>query len=65
MNIFRFPGLDIFEILLIAIFVILLIAFLRDFKLTSTRSWIMLLGFTAIGGLFIFQRRRQTVAQAV
>lgn len=59
MNPFSILSMNWFEIILFVVFAILLIAFLKEFKLTSTRSWVMLLGFTALGGLFVFQRWRR------
>lgn len=59
MNIFKFAGLNWLDIFLIVVFLILLVAFLKEFKLTSSRSWIILLGFTSLGGLFAFQRWRR------
>ncbi|HKJ67448.1 MAG TPA: hypothetical protein VKA68_05790 [bacterium] len=43
------------DLIFILLFVIVVIVFLSDFKLTSRKSWIYLLGLTAIGGLIVHQ----------
>lgn len=65
MNLLQLGSFNWFDIFLIIIFILLFIAFLRDFKLTRTRSWVVLLGLTSLGGLFLFQRwrRRQLLKQ--
>ncbi len=59
MNPFQIFNLNWFDILLAIVFIILLITFLKEFKITSSRSWVVLLGLTALGGLFMFQRWRR------
>ena len=50
---------------IIAIIVVVLIVFLKDFNMTSKRSWVVLLGLTVIGGLTVFQswRRKQLLRE--
>lgn len=59
MNPFQIFSLNWFDIALIAVFIVLFFAFVKEFKITSKRSWVVLLGLTALGGLFSFQRWRR------
>lgn len=59
MNPLQILSINWFDIVLIGIFIVLFIAFIKEFKITSKRSWIVLLGLTALGGLFSFQRWRR------
>lgn len=47
------------DLIFIAIFVVVLFMFLKEFKLSSKNSWGVLLGFTALGGLFVFRAWRR------
>ncbi len=48
------------EVLLFTgLFVIVFVAMLLEFKLTSPRAWIILLAFTALGGLALWQSWRR------
>ncbi len=61
MSIFGLNFLRLEDLIFILLFLIVLIVFLSDFKLTSRKSWIYLLGLTAIGGLIahqIWRRKR-------
>jgi F0F1-type ATP synthase membrane subunit b/b' len=42
-------------VLIGAIFVVVLILFIREFDLTSRRSWAMLLGLSALGGVMLYK----------
>ena len=59
MSFLNFFSLDNLGIM--AVVVIVLIAFLKDFNMTSKRSWVVVIGLTVIGGVTIFQtwRRKQ------
>jgi cell division protein FtsB len=65
MSVFKLFFLNITDIIFIVLFVVLLITFLKDFKFTSKRSWIMLLSLTAFGVLTIFRawRRKKFLEQ--
>ncbi len=47
------------HLIFIALFAIVLFFFLREFKLGSKNSWAVLLGLSALGGLFIFKAYRR------
>ncbi len=49
------PEFILFAVLFLAIF----IAMILEFKLTSPRAWIILLAFTALGGLSLWQSWRR------
>ena len=59
MSLFKFLPFAMGDVVFIAIFVVVFIAFLREFKLTSKQSWVVLVGLTALGGFFIFQTWRR------
>ncbi|HEX9653033.1 MAG TPA: hypothetical protein VGA99_04935 [bacterium] len=43
------------HLVFIVLFIVILFFFLREFKITSKNSWMVLLGFSALGGLFAFK----------
>lgn len=47
------------HIIIIAIVVVLIILFVKDFDLSSRRSWGILLGLTALGGIFAIRAIRK------
>jgi hypothetical protein len=65
MSVFKLFYLNITDIIFIVLFLVLLFTFLKDFKMTSKRSWIILLSLTALGVLAIFQtwRRKKFLEQ--
>jgi cell shape-determining protein MreC len=65
MSFLKLGFLDFSDIIFLLILVLIAIFFLREFKLTSKRSWLVLLGLTALGGLFAFRawRRKQLLKQ--
>ncbi len=65
MNFFKPSFLEWGDILFIVIFIVVAIAFLREFRLTSKYSWVVLAGMVAFGGLFVFQawRRKKMLEQ--
>lgn len=65
MSVLKLFSLNITDIIFIVLFLVLLFTFLKDFKLTSKRSWIMLLSLTAFAVLAIFQawRRKKFLEQ--
>ncbi len=52
---FQNPEVILFAVLFVGVF----FAMLLEFKLTSPRSWIVLLAFTALGGLALWQSWRR------
>lgn len=58
-----FSNLD--TIVFAIVFLLVLFFFLRDFKITSKQSWVVLIGLTALGGLFAFQtwKRKQMLKE--
>jgi Skp family chaperone for outer membrane proteins len=52
-------------IVVAVVFVVVMVLFLRDFKLASKRSWMVLIGLTALGGMFFFQawKRKQLLKE--
>ncbi len=56
-NLFGFLNLE--NILFFAVFAILFVLFLFDFKITSRRSWAILAGFTGLGIFFFWQAKRR------
>ena len=65
MSVFKLFSLNIANIIFVVLFLVLLFTFLKDFKMTSKRSWIILLSLTALGVLAIFQtwRRKKFLEQ--
>lgn len=65
MNVFKLFFLNITDLIFIVLFLVLLFALLREFKITSKRSWIMLLSLTAFGVLTFLQawRRKKFLEQ--
>jgi ABC-type nickel/cobalt efflux system permease component RcnA len=65
MSVFKLFSLNITDIIFVVLFLVLLFTFLKDFKMTSKRSWITLLSLTALGVLAIFQtwRRKKFLEQ--
>jgi ABC-type nickel/cobalt efflux system permease component RcnA len=65
MSVFKLFSLNIADIIFVVLFLVLLFTFLKDFKMTSKRSWIILLSLTALGVLAIFQtwRRKKFLEQ--
>ncbi len=60
MSILNFiKGMGVIDFAFIGLFIILIIAFLREFKITSKQSWIVLIGLTSLGALFTFQSWRK------
>lgn len=57
--------LNFTDLVFIALFLLVFIFFLREFKITSKKSWVVLLGLTALGGFFVFQawRRKKLLEQ--
>lgn len=53
------------DILIFIVLGVLILLFLKDFKLTSRRSWSILLGLVSLGGIFAFQyfRRRNLLME--
>ncbi len=49
------PEVILFGVILLVLFVLMI----SEFKLTSPRAWIILLGFTALGGLSLWQNWRR------
>ena len=62
-NLFGF--LNFTDLVFIAIFLFVLIFFLREFKITSKKSWVVLLGLIGLGGFFVLQawRRKKLLEQ--
>jgi len=62
-NLFGF--LNFTDLVFIALFLVVFIFFLREFKMTSKKSWVVLLGLTALGGFFVLQawRRKKLLEQ--
>ncbi len=65
MDFLRIGPFTITDIIFIALFGVVFIFFLLDFRLTSKRSWLVLLGLTALGGVIISQawRRKRLLEQ--
>ena len=65
MSVFKLFSLNIADIIFVVLFLVLLFTFLKDFKMTSKRSWIILLSLTILGVLAIFQtwRRKKFLEQ--
>ena len=65
MSVFKLFSLNITDIIFVVLFLVLLFTFLKDFKMTSKRSWIILLSLTTLGVLAIFQtwRRKKFLEQ--
>jgi ABC-type nickel/cobalt efflux system permease component RcnA len=65
MSVFKLFSLNITDIIFVVLFLVLLFTFLKDFKMTSKRSWIILLSLTILGVLAIFQtwRRKKFLEQ--
>lgn len=60
------PGwLSLTDILFFVVLFIVFIFFLRDFKLTSLRSWVLLIGLIGLGGVLVLQikKRRDLLAE--
>jgi len=53
MNLLSFFS-DLDTIVFTIVFLIVVVFFLRDFKITSMRSWVVLIGLTALGGLTVW-----------
>ncbi|MFQ5571773.1 MAG: hypothetical protein ACE5G0_18990, partial [Rhodothermales bacterium] len=51
--------LGLMELLLFGLFIVVFILFMRDFKLTSIRSWVMLLGLIGVGAVLVTQARKR------
>ncbi len=62
-NLFGF--LNFTDLVFIAIFLFVFIFFLREFKITSKKSWVVLLGLIGLGGFFFLQawRRKKLLEQ--
>ncbi len=58
---FTFSWFDAVDLAFMAVFVLVFLLFVLDFRLVSRRSWMILLGMTGLGGLLLFKRwlRRQ------
>jgi cell shape-determining protein MreC len=65
MNFLKIGPFTITDIIFIALFAVVFVFFLLDFRLTSKRSWLVLLGLTALGGAIISQawRRKRLLEQ--
>lgn len=53
MNLLSFFS-DLDTIVFTIVFLIVVVFFLRDFKITSMQSWVVLIGLTALGGLAVW-----------
>ncbi|RME01783.1 MAG: hypothetical protein D6814_00845 [Calditrichaeota bacterium] len=51
--------LDFTDLLFIALFILLFVFFLADFKVTSRRSWMILLAMIGMGGVLVFRAWRR------
>jgi len=65
MNVFKLFFLNTIDLIFIVIFLVLLFTFLKEFKITQKRSWVMLLSLTAFGVLTFLQawRRKKFLEQ--
>jgi len=59
MSFLKIGFLNLSDAIFFAIFILVFIFFLRDFNITSKRSWVVLLGLTALGGAFLWQAWRR------
>lgn len=57
-NLFGFLNLE--NILFFVVFAILFLLFLFDFKITSRRSWAILVGFAGLGIFFFWRAKRRS-----
>ena len=58
MKLLKLIGNNTDILIIVLILIVALVLFIRDFKLTSLRSWLLLFGLFAVGAIAIFKARR-------